>query len=389
MKRIPTVPRTDWRKDVSVYPYGLNAAAAAEGWDESVYYEFSAEEIDRIESTANETHEMIQETVRRAIEGYLLPLMGFAPETARRITSAWKALHAASDSSTGLFGRLDFAYDGHDSLKLVGACYDGPGGLFAASIVQWNWLEVCFPEADQFNGLHEGLVERWEKMAVGRRDRWGVHLSTATPDAVREGELAYLAATAEAAGLKTTTLAIQDIGWDGAHFVDLENHPIAWLLKLYPWEAMIAEQFGEHLARAGIPVLDPLGWMPASNHALLAMLWETYPEHPNLCQASLSEIPETSDILRRSLFGLERPAERLTREGRVVADTGPVRHAGGHVSLAWPPLFRQNDGGAILNAWMVGDSCLGMTVRESRTPVGWSDAAIVPHLFKESCPSLD
>lgn len=387
MKRIANAPRANWRDALSEYPYGEAAVAAATEWDETVRYEFSADEIDTIEAAADEVHGLINDAVRHVIDGRLLGLVGFSTDSARMVGESFKTYWnsgSPEERHGGLFGRLDFAYDGRDPPKLVGACYDGPSGLFAASIVQWNWLESQFPDADQFNGLHEGLVERWGSFAVGVRGRNQVHLTCATPNPKTEGELAYLAATADEAGLETVTLGVQDIGWDGRQFLDLDNHKINWLAKLYPWEAMMEEQFGGFLHKSGILIQDPLWRMPASNHALLATLWELYPEHPNLCRASLSEtdLAGAPSILRRSFYGLERPAEQITDGGRVVADTGAAANPGGYVYLARPRTFSQAGRQVLLNAWVVGDKCLGMTVRESTDPIGWADAAMVPHVFK-------
>lgn len=385
MKKIAMIPRADWQTSLSAYAYGVEAAKAAGRWEESVCYEFSVNQIDMIESVANDVHGLIQDATRHAIDGHLLALIGFSSDVAHMIEESWKAFYNNGPSRRNradLFGRLDFAYDGRDNLKLLGACYDGPSGLFTASIVQWNWLEAYFPDANQFNGLHEGLVERWQELAVGTRDHDMVHLTTAMPDALREGELAYLAATAEEAGVQTTILAVQDIGWDGTHFVDLDNRRIRWLLKLYPWEAMLAEKFGDYLFQQQFSVLDPLWRMPSSNHGLLALLWDMYPEHPNLCRVSLSDLNGETEIIRRSLFGTERPAEQVASRGCVLGDTGPTDNPGGYVFIARPPTFRQESTEMILNTWMIGDKCLGMAVRESRALVGWADAATVPHLFR-------
>ena len=36
---------------------------------------------------------------------------------------------------------------------------DTPTSLLEASVIQWDWKEAVFPAADQFNSLHERLVE--------------------------------------------------------------------------------------------------------------------------------------------------------------------------------------------------------------------------------------
>ncbi|MEO5373096.1 MAG: glutathionylspermidine synthase family protein [Alphaproteobacteria bacterium] len=387
MRRLDTPPRADWRRRLDEYAYGEAAAPAAVSWNESVRYEFSADEIDTIEGVANEVHGLVHDAVRHLIERRMLALISLSPKAGVMIEAGWQDYWSGGrpqDRLGGLFGRLDFAYDGAGSLKLLGCDYDGPSGLFEASIVQWTWLQDRFPDADQFNGLHEGLVERWRSLSVGMRNRSRVHLTCATPDVAREGELAYLAATATEAGIPATTLAIQDVGWDGRRFFDLDEEPIDWLLKLYPWEAMLEEEYGGHLVTSGIPVLDPVWRLPASNHGLLATLWELYPEHPNLCRASLSErdLAGAKVILRRSMLGLDHPAERLSDASGIIAETAEATNPGGHVHIAMPPQFEADGARAILQAWMVGDACLGMTVRETTDLLVGPDAATVPHLFK-------
>ncbi|MBF0130257.1 MAG: glutathionylspermidine synthase family protein, partial [Alphaproteobacteria bacterium] len=370
MRRLASPPRPDWRAALSAYDYGEKAAPAAACWDESVRYEFSADQIDMIEEAADEVHGLVHDAIGHVVGERLHPLLGIKPDVARMIDASWTAYGGAgepNDRLGGLFGRLDFAYDGRDSLKLLGCDYDGPTGLFESSIVQWNWLEAAFPDADQFNGLHEGLVGRWQALASGLRDRGSVHLTCATPDSQREGELAYLAATADEAGLTSTLIGVQDIGWDGTSFFDVDEYRIAWLLKLYPWEAMVEEEYGAHLHTSGVPVLDPLWRMPGSNHGLLAVLWDLYPEHPNLCHASLGtgEVRSPHGTIHRSLFGLDRAAERIVGSGGVVADTGAAANPGGTVAIARPPSFESDGVHAIIQTWMIGNKCLGMAVRES------------------------
>jgi len=387
MLRRDSRPRKNWRAALKEYPYGTAAAGAAAHWQESACYEFSADEIDHFEEVANEVYGLVHDTVRHAIESHLLPLLGLSPTVAGWILSDWQTYWNGGRPDArreGLYGRLDFAYDGQDSLKLIACSTDTPAGLFDASIVQWNWLQALHEDADQFNGLHESLVERIQSLAVGTRGRDRLHLTCATPDRPSEGELAYLAAVAEEAGLAATIIPIQEIGWDGSRFRDLEERDIRWLLKAYPWEALVEEQFGAFLNTAPTTILDPLWRMPASNHGLLATLWELYPEHPNLCPAALSRgaLPGNRPVLERSLFGLDRAASRLVDGGRVIVDTGPAVNPGGTLYLSLPPTYEQGSVRAVLQCWMVGDRCLGLSVREAEGALVGADGASVPHLFR-------
>lgn len=62
-----------------------------------------------------------------------------------------------------MFGRFDFAYDGKGPPKMLEYNADTPTALLEGRVAQWNWLEQAIlprrPDADQFNSLHEKLIE--------------------------------------------------------------------------------------------------------------------------------------------------------------------------------------------------------------------------------------
>ena len=96
----------------------------------------------------------------------------------------------------------------------------------------------------------------------------------------------YMQETAAEAGFETVALEIEDVGWDSAleRFVDLEGAPMAGMFKLYPWEWIFADAFGKRVV-SSLPEtlwLEPLWKSLLSNKAMLAVLWEMYPGHPNL-----------------------------------------------------------------------------------------------------------
>src|SRR5947209_7908079 len=78
-------------------------------------------------------------------------------------------------------------------------------------------------DADQYNSLHERLIEGWTEIGKGGH----VHLAGAIDDPEDGGTLAYMEDTARQAGLATTVLPMDQIGRTpkGA-FVDLANKPI-------------------------------------------------------------------------------------------------------------------------------------------------------------------
>ncbi len=103
----------------------------------------------------------------------------------------------------------------------------------------------------------------------------------------------------DSAGLTSASIRMHEIGWNSkrACFVDTGEAPIKTLFKLYPWETLLGETFGPQALRSIGPGqrakpgrtqwIEPIWKMLWSNKALLAVLWELYPDHDLLLPAYL------------------------------------------------------------------------------------------------------
>ena len=146
-------------------------------WDERAYYAFTLDEIERrIEAPTGEIDAMCLELVGHAIndEKYLRRLK--IPEAFWPLLSeSWRRRDAS------LYGRLDLSYDGWSPAKLLEYNADTPTSIFEAAVFQWTWLEQAIERniipkrADQFNSIHERLIDAWKKhrrreASASRRD---------------------------------------------------------------------------------------------------------------------------------------------------------------------------------------------------------------------------
>jgi glutathionylspermidine synthase len=394
MRRIDIRPRADWRPGLRKHPFGVAASPAGGNWRENARYEFTAGQIDHIESVADELHAMVLEAVRFAVIGDHLPGFGFSRAAARLIDDSWRSYWSGGvydDRDGPLVGRLTLAFDGGESVKLLEAHYDGAPGLFAAAIIQQNWLEMQSPGAAQFNALHEGLVERWgELTAAAAGPAQGLlHLSCLTPDPAREGELAYIAGTAAEAGLHVALTPLQDVHWDGRCLRDGAEQFIGRLYKLYPWQSLAEASFGGYLTGGAVTVVEPAWTAVASNHGLPALLRHLYPAHPNLCRAGgdAAAAAGAERVIQRSFLGLEHASTRLLQaDGGVLWSNDAEPPQGPVLWMEAPPMFEADGVTAVIDAWIIGGKCMGMAVREDDvTPAGGlpvgAGGRIVPHVF--------
>jgi len=395
MRRVHLTPRNEWQQKVE--RVGVTFHTLADGtpyWDESVCWEFSAREIDRLEAATAELQKLALAAGDFILEQDRLAEMGIPATAADAIRAAWNSEPPA------LYGRLDLAYDG-STIKLLEYNADTPTGLVEAAVAQWYWLEECFPGADQFNSLHEKLIAKWKDLKN--------YISTPLyfADAGSEEDrmtTEYLRDTAEQAGLKTRVLAMHEIGWHARRqcFVDLDEREIKTLFKLYPWEWLLAEPFGMQ-ALATLPPsaplveygprndrrtwgpmlwLEPIWKMMWSNKALLAILWEMYPGHELLLPAYLDGPRDLRNYVRKPLLGREGSGVAVVRDG--VAVEGSLTGASAEKYVYQELASMANSGGktAVFGSWLVDGEPAGMGVRESSGLITNNTSSFVPHYFR-------
>ncbi|HEX8226344.1 MAG TPA: glutathionylspermidine synthase family protein [Candidatus Saccharimonadales bacterium] len=314
-----------------------------------------------------------------------------------------------------VFGRFDLCWDPDGPSKLYEFNADTPTSLIESAVVQWFWLQDTFGHGkygagddgsgggdtknvgagkDQFNALHELLIEQWRYI---RTERWklpeGAPLYVASLHDSGDGELitedydnvAYMAETIQAAGFEPRQIFIESIRWDVENktFMDLEDRPIRHIYKLYPWEWMVHEKFADQLlaAEQRTQWVEPLWKLLLSNKQLLVVLWEMFPGHPNLLPAF------NSNVMFKGQKHVRKP--KLGREGanvQILDERGGVieRMEGGYgdegyVWQQYKALPSFDGWNAVVGSWIVGETPAGVDFRETSTKITGDMAFIVPH----------
>ncbi|CAG0996031.1 Putative acid--amine ligase YgiC [Burkholderiales bacterium] len=376
MQRESSVPRPDWREDCDAVGFSFHSMDGVY-WDETACYRLSAEQVDELEAATEELHGMCLQAAEHIVKERRFEDLRLAPAFADYLANSW------AKREPSLFGRFDFAYDGKGPPKLLEYNADTPTALLEASVVQWRWLQAVHPDADQFNSLHEKLIEHWAEM----RSDWPVD-ALLTFASVREneedfGNIEYLRDTAAQAGFQTQRLAVEDIGWaDGPRrFVDLANRPIDVLVKLYPWEWMFADTFGVNLPESALRVVEPPWKALLSNKALLVVLWELFPEHANLLPAYFSPGRIRGDYVEKPIYSREGANVTIRQGGRVLREPGSYG-AEGFVYQAYTPIPRYGDSYMTVGSWIVGDRAAGIGIREDASEITCNTSRFLPHYFR-------
>ncbi|WP_426365665.1 glutathionylspermidine synthase family protein [Streptomyces sp. E-08] len=393
MERHTIEPRPGWQETVEeqglVYPLTRYPDGSLRPyWDESAYYSFSLPEVEALEEVVEELHALSLEAAAHIVEQDRFAELGITdPKLAGLVAESWRR----RDELPSLYGRFDLRYDGTGPAKMLEYNADTPTSLVEAASPQWFWMEERFPGADQWNSLHERLVEAWRRQAP-LLPPGPVHFAHSDGDELGEDlmTVAYLRETAQQAGLDTEALSVERIGWDrlSRRFVDDRLRFVRSCFKLYPWEWLTTDRFGRHVldtldngGGTGTTCwIEPAWKMLLSNKALLAVLWELNPGHPNLLPAYLDgprELASTTGWVAKPLLGREGAGVTLHEAGTepFVRDGEACCYQG----LAPLPDFDGNR--VVLGAWVVEDEAAGLGIRESAGPVTDEYARFLPHVI--------
>ncbi|MEU5398783.1 glutathionylspermidine synthase family protein [Streptomyces sp. NPDC005963] len=392
MKRHTIDPRPGWQGIVEqqgcIYPLTRYPDDSLRPyWDESAYYEFSLPEVEALEEVVEELHAMCLAAAAHIVERDRFAELGITdPRLVPLVAESWRR---RAELPT-LYGRFDLRYDGTGPAKMLEYNADTPTSLVEAASPQWFWMEDRFPGADQWNSLHERLVDAWRKQAP-LLPPGPVHFAHSAGDDLGEDlmTVAYLRETAEQAGLVTEALAVEEIGWDrlSRRFVDRRLRFIRSCFKLYPWEWLTTDRFGPHVLETldngggtGTTCwIEPAWKMLLSNKALLAILWELYPGHPHLLPAYLDgprELADKGGYVAKPLLGREGAGVTIHEPGAApLSRNEPCCYQG----LAPLPDFDGNR--VVLGAWTVEGEAAGLGIRESSGPITDGYARFLPHVI--------
>lgn len=385
MQRIPLDPRPDWQARADAVGFTWSHESGERYWDESAAYAFTLDQIEQdLEAPTEELHQMCLDLVDEAVQSERLMGLLEIPEPMRDyVADSWKR------NEPSLYGRFDFAYDGQSPAKLYEYNADTPTSIFETAVFQWLWLEDRMADgavpqgADQFNSLHEKLVDRFRAIFPN-----GGFVHFSSDDTVVEDRqtVRFLEDLAKQAGLDPKFIAIDQIGLNAdGRFVDDENWLIQAMFKLYPWEQMLRDDYAEPLPNAEITVLEPAWKSLLSNKGILPLLWERHAGHPNLLESYFESDPAHQKLgeayVRKPLFSREGAnvsiVEGLAREeGHDQGyDGAAIRQA-----LQLPPQF---DGQyVIIGSWVVGTEPAGISLREDQGRITRNTSRFVPHFIR-------
>ncbi len=404
MQKIHLPERPEWRDHAREVGFTFADMHGEAYWDETSAYAFSLSQIETdIEDPATALHAMCREAVDHILANEALLDRLAIPDAHRDlIADSWRR------GEPEIYGRFDLAYDGAGPAKMLEYNADTPTSLYESAAFQWQWLEdqlaagVLPDGADQFNGIHEALVARFRAVFAPDTD---LHFTAVggNPEDYATVEAMGWAAREAGLGAHYCDLDKIAVSTDG-QFLDDQDRVMGVLFKLYPWEDLFRDDFARHIAGSRCLFLEPAWKALLSNKGLLPVLWQMFEGHPNLLPAFF-EVDIADALAGRgpvdpSVAAAFGRAEGLLKAGHVTkpilsregASVSIVQNGvlleqatnteyAGHprVVQAYAPLPQFDGFHPVIGAWIVGDTCAGIGIREDRARITQDLSRFKPH----------
>ncbi|MEG1586589.1 MAG: glutathionylspermidine synthase family protein [Bacteroidales bacterium] len=370
MKRHIIAPRPGYEEKLEELSFNFHH----EYWLENSYYSFTPKEIEQIERDTNEIYEMCIHAVQHVIDQDLFHLFDIPQPYIKLIRESWDA------DDPSIYGRFDFVFK-NGRCHLLEFNADTPTSLYEAAVVQWQWKEDCFPDADQFNSIHERLGDVFREL----KDDYEIpamHFACSYESLEDFTTTSYLQDRAAQNGMRTSLTDIADIGWNGSYFTDPSELPVHDIFKLYPWEWLVREEFGEYLLERTTNWFEPIWKMLMSNKAILPILHQLYPEDERILPAFFEKPATMQSYARKPILSREGANVQLVCNQKQIAATDGEYGDGPFI---WQSLCLDDHSGyyPIIGSWIVGGEAAGIGIRENSKIITDNLSHFVPHIISE------
>jgi glutathionylspermidine synthase len=323
--------------------------------------------------------------VDRAVNSeQVLDRLGIAEPFWDYIADSWR------NGEKNLYGRMDLSYSGDGPAKLLEYNADTPTVLYETAVFQWEWLEHAterkfIPEGcDQLNEVHESIVNALPNLGLASLS----HFACNTDIEDDKGTLEYLEECAREAGFETCFLSMEEIGLDEqGRFTDLEDRVITSLVKLYPWEWIMDEEFGRKVPASGVQFIEPPWKAILSNKGLLPLLWGMFEGHPNLLPAFFEDdsasatLGDAGSYVRKPLLSRQGANIEIVDHGKTLYHSDGPYGEDAHILQGFHPLPDFGGKYPLVGCWLVASKAVGLGIREDTSLVTGTDSRFVPHVI--------
>ena len=347
-------------------------------WDERACYRFTAAEVDKLELATGELQSRCIDAATRVIESgdygrFQIP-EAFIP----LIEQSW------NDDEKSLYGRFDLSCDGAASRSCWSTTPTRRPRCSRRASCSGTGCKDVFPSHDQFNSIHERLIERWKQMAQDCPADRIVHFACVA-DSVEDFRHRRLPARHAPCRPASTRarIDIADIGWDGQRCFTRPGRACRspCSSSSIRGSGSSREEFGAEPARRAVPLDRAAVEDAAVEQGDPAGALGDVPGPPEPA-AGVLRAGEVRDGLREEADLFPRGRQRLHHRRRRARSRSPATTARRASSGRATTSCRAFGGNyTVIGSWIVGEEPAGIGMREDATPITNNTSRFVPHHF--------
>ncbi|MBK8040139.1 MAG: glutathionylspermidine synthase family protein [Verrucomicrobiaceae bacterium] len=373
MRRITVSERPGWKTLIENQGCGWHSLDDICSWNETVAYVLTSQEVEELKERAEEVHQMYLKAVAHVVSEALWQRLGISADSVDILRSSYER------GEWSLTGRFDFMMDAAGEMKLIEYNPDAALTLVETMVIQHEWRKAHMPGMKQWNDLRQSLVEAWRGSGFQH-----VHCAWRPRHIEVAGTAHLMADIIREAGLKATLMALHCLGWNPhtQAFVDMDDQEVECCWKVYPWDWMLAERFAPHVRGARCRFVEPAWRHLLSSKAMLAVLWELFPDHPALLPCFEADELRSGSWVSKPIFGREGHNIVIRRESVVLQQTGGefTGQRQIHQRMAESPRF---DGYVPqFGVWMVADKAVALGMREELNHIIEGHSLFTPHVVE-------
>lgn len=336
------------------------------------YYAFQEHFADRINLATMELNHMCLRATDYVIQSdVLLAKFGLPEWIWPKIRRKWEGMWVSGYKTFS--GRFDISFNGRH-VKMFEYNSDSAGTYLECAVIQVNWAKSvgCDIGKSAASDLEQLLIDQAKYLFTGNF----VHILIDN-DEEEIYSAWYIQEVFQKAGVECKVLIGLDFKHENGKFFDPDQQEIKTVWKMWNWETVISDysaprvegkvKLSDLLLDDNIEVYEPIWKLVTSNKALLPVLWELFPGHPNLLRAEWNIDGYLADkaYVKKPIVGRCGQNVQIFKQGGEKVEEMEGKYAArDHIYQEVFEIQTFDGYHPVIGSWVVGRKHAGFGIRE-------------------------
>lgn len=369
MDRVSFSERENWQQICRNSGFTFHTPENKPYWVENKIYTFTKNEIDNIKRATKTLYTMCLNVVNFVVNNpeYLFKLK--IPEQAHKFI-----IHSWKNRDVELYSRFDLMVGENGQIKMAEINAQTPQSILEAGRIQKNWAEYF--KVNQYNNITNKFYDAFDDLGID-----SLHFTCVNHETEDREGVKYIQ---DCCRLYNKFLYIEDIGWDGKNFLDLQNKVITNLFLLYPFEWLVEEEFFKNITFDNFKPINPWWTYILTSKGVLPLLWELYPNNEFLLPAYW-EKPEKGTWVSKSLFGREGSNISIIENNKIIEQSYDNNYSSvfGNIFQEYMKIKTFDGYTPIIGSWVINSEPAGIGMREDSNRITTVGGRFLPHMIKD------